>query len=321
MESPLISVIVPVYNVEPYLDRCVNSLVSQTYKNLEIILVDDGSTDASPKMCDNWAEKDKRIRVIHKNNGGAADARNAGLDLATGEYIAFVDSDDWIDLNYYEILYKQLIQSNAQIAASGVILSYDDHEDMTRYAQKAGIYTPEEALQTIQNNAGFLAVAWNKLYEKNIFQKMRFPCGVLYEDEFVIYRLMSRANRLVLCSEVYYHYQQRHGSVMTENAVDCEKQKIVLEAYIERISFFKQKYPRLLLKDKCLFCLCCYNVFCLAQKQNNAQVMQEVRKKRKKISFSISEFFKLSAKEKIYVFGTRWLLPWMSRVAQWRNRK
>lgn len=319
MESPLISVIVPVYNVEPYLDRCVNSLVSQTYKNLEIILVDDGSTDASPKMCDNWAEKDKRIRVIHKNNGGLSDARNIGIDASKGEYIAFVDSDDWIDLNYYETLYKQLIQSNAQIAASGVILSYDDYEDSERYSQKAGIYTSEEALQTIQNDAGFLAVACNKLYEKKLFQKLRYPHGVIHEDEFVTYRVMAYAKRMVLCPEVRYHYRQRDGSIMTKKK--CEKEMSMLDAAIGRVEFFAQHYPNLLLKDKYGFCLCCYNIFCLAQKQHNAQVMQEVRKKRKKISFSVSEFFKLSTKEKIYVFGTRWLLPWMSRVAQWRNRK
>ena len=314
----LISIIVPIYNVEKFLDTCISSLVNQTYKKLEIILVDDGSEDNSGIICDKWASKDFRIKVIHKTNGGLSDARNVGLEEAKGKYVALVDSYDWIDLNYYETLYRELSKSKAQIAASGVTISYSNHEDKTRYNQKAGVYTPEEALRTIQNNEGFLAVAWNKLYKIELFQKIRYPYGIIHEDEFVTYRVVSHAECLVLCTDVFYHYRQREGSIMTE--ANCEKEKDVLDAYINRMILFKQKFPQLYLKDKYLFCLACYQIFQLAKDQNNVKIMCEVMKKRNEITVPISEFFKFSTKEKLYVLGSKWLLPLFYIATQWRKK-
>lgn len=311
----LISIIVPIYDVEPFLEKCIISLVNQTYKELEIILVDDGSPDKCGDICDKWAKKDSRIRVIHKKNGGLSDARNMGIELSHGKYIAFVDSDDWIDLNYYEILHTQLSNNKASIVASGVALSYKDHEDILKYNSKPGLYTSEEALQTIQNNEGFLAVAWNKLYLKELFQNIRYPFGIIHEDEFVTYRLISKASKLVLCPDVLYHYRQRKGSIMTEG--NCEKEKYVLNAYLERIKLFKEQYPSLYLKDKYLFCLACIHIFNLASEQKNLKVMLEVINKRKKITFSISEMLRLSIKAKMYVIVSKWKLPllyvWLQR--------
>ena len=127
MSLELISVIIPIYKVEEYLDHCIKSIVEQTYRKLEIILVDDGSPDKCPLKCDEWAERDGRIRVIHKKNGGLSDARNVGMSIATGSYISFIDSDDWISPDFYEKLYRSITESNAQIAASGIVWAYNDH--------------------------------------------------------------------------------------------------------------------------------------------------------------------------------------------------
>ena len=147
----LISVIVPVYNVEAYLDKCISSIVNQTYRNLEIILVDDGSPDNCPAMCDAWAKKDSRIRVIHKLNGGLSDARNAGMTVTTGELMAFVDSDDWIDVHYIEYLYNALRQSNADISACDLREVYDDTTMITFAEQmpRVEVATSEEAIEDI----------------------------------------------------------------------------------------------------------------------------------------------------------------------------
>lgn len=308
----LISVIVPIYKVEPYLETCIISLVNQTYKELEIILVDDGSPDKCGEICDKWAKIDSRISVIHKHNGGLSDARNSGIEIARGKYIAFVDSDDWIDLNYYEILHNQLLKSHASIAASGVVFSYKDHEDKQMYNQKAGIYTSEEALKTIQNNEGFLAVAWNKLYLKELFKEIRYPYGIIHEDEFVTYRVISNASKLVLCPDALYHYRQRDGSIMTEG--NCEKEKYVLDAYLERIDLFKKRYPSLYLKDKYLFCLECIHIFKLARMQKNVMVMHDVINKRSKITFSAKEMLRLPIKAKIYVLYSKWSLKLISTL-------
>lgn len=314
----IISIIVPIYKVEGYLDKCITSLVNQTYKNLEIILVDDGSPDNCGAICDAWAERDSRIKVIHKSNGGLSDARNAGLEVTTGEYVAFVDSDDWVELNYYEVLYKQLCKYNAKIAASGVIWAYEDHEEIsgTRFATKS--YNSEEALYTIQNNEGFLAVAWNKLYARELFQKIRYPYGRIHEDEFVTYRIIAEAENLVLCQDVNYYYRQREGSIMAEP--DCEKEVFVLDAYLERISMFRERYPELFLKDKCIFCLTCCYIFQLAKRQKNKKVMRQVVKKRREISFTVGELCKCTKKEKFYAVGTEWTLSLFCNVLQWRNK-
>ena len=166
----LISVIVPVYNVEAYLDKCISSIVNQTYRNLEIILVDDGSPVYCPAMCDAWAKKVSRIRVIHKLNGGLSDARNAGMTVTTGELMAFVDSDDWIDVHYIEYLYNALRQSNADISACDLREVYDDTTMITFAEQmpREEVATSEEAIEDSLHIRRFRAVAWNKLYTRKV---------------------------------------------------------------------------------------------------------------------------------------------------------
>ena len=186
---PLISIIVPVYKVEKYLEKCVKSILSQTYKNLEVILIDDGSPDSCPDICDNYANQDIRVKVIHKNNSGVSDARNDGLNVANGEYIGFVDSDDWIDPKMYEILLREILHTNADIAICDYALCKDDGliygKAMPQELKNRCLCKEELIHEVLQPYGGFFAVIWNKLYRKSIFDKIRFPSGKHVEDEFV----------------------------------------------------------------------------------------------------------------------------------------
>lgn len=239
--QPLISVIVPVYNVEPYLDRCVQSIVDQTYTNLEIILVDDGSPDNCPVLCDAWAEKDSRIRVIHKENGGLSDARNAGMALATGEYIAFVDSDDWIDISFMQILLDLSVQTGADIAecnfikTSGASESGDATNEIT-------VCSAEEALEMHIQIAMFKQVVWNKLYRRNIINCL-FEKGKYHEDEFWTYQIIANCRKLAHIDHVMYFYFQREDSIMGEGY--SIKRLDALEAKLLRNEFVKRNFPKL----------------------------------------------------------------------------
>ena len=298
-----ISVIVPVYKVEPYLDKCISSIVNQTYKNLEIILVDDGSPDNCPAMCDAWAEKDSRIRVIHKTNGGLSDARNAGMAVATGELMAFVDSDDWIDAHYIEYLYNALRQTNADISACDLREVYDDSV-MTAIAEQmpqVEISTPEEAIEDILHNRRFRAVAWNKLYTRKVMTGESFETGRLHEDEFFSYRLYDKAARLAYIDLPLYNYRQRPGSIMTSFSV---RHLDALDAYLERITLLEEKYPRLRPVDKLNFCIACINLYgdvSTADTEQQRIAKERIKSCRRKLHFSWDEFWRYSRKGKKYV--------------------
>ena len=190
-KNDVISVIVPIYNVEEFLDECIQSIVDQTYQNLQIILVDDGSPDRCGEMCEDWARKDKRIEVIHKKNGGLSDARNAGLAEATGEFIAFVDSDDWIESQMYEVMLQTLINENADIVACGIIDSYSNKKVIHSMPYSVG--TPEKFLQMIYQDTTFPVATWNKLYRRKCWQHFEFPKGKICEDAFTTYLLVDKS--------------------------------------------------------------------------------------------------------------------------------
>ena len=238
----LISVIVPIYKVEAYLDECVQSIISQTHKQLEIILVDDGSPDGCPAMCDAWAEKDSRIRVIHKENGGLSDARNVGIDAATGDYIAFVDSDDWIVPEMYEKMLAALKKENADICACNILSCFPDRT----CPWGCGEYTvggPEQFLKMIYSDTSFPVAAWNKLYPRRMWEEIRFPVGKICEDAFTTYRLVHHAQRIVQIPEALYCYRIRENSIMTSafrfQRMDEE------EAWRVNYEFIRENYPNL----------------------------------------------------------------------------
>lgn len=241
VDTAKISVIVPVYKVEPYLDKCVSSIVNQTYKNLEIILVDDGSPDNCPAMCDAWAEKDSRIRVIHQKNQGGGAARNAGLDFASGSLIAFVDSDDYIAPDMYAHLYE-LLKSGADIAeCSYVEVAGNDAVFACGYETRS--YTAQEAMAEHIQDRVFRQLIWNKLYRRHVMDDIRFPTDKKIDDEFFTYRALGNANTLIHSTKVCYAYRQQPESVM--HSMPVEKRIQAVEAKTQRHTYIKNHFPEL----------------------------------------------------------------------------
>ena len=211
-----ISIIVPVYNVEAYLERCVESILKQTYTNLEILLVNDGSTDKSGELCDKLALRDHRIRVIHKENGGLSDARNRGIDEASSNLIGFIDSDDYIDEDMYETLYRQMVASKADLSMCG---HYDVYHQIPE-KQVAEIKTwelmPEEAIKMVMEAKILSVTAVNKLYKKALFEQLRFRIGKIAEDAFIMVDLIHQCSKIVATNEKKYYYVHRENSITTQ---------------------------------------------------------------------------------------------------------
>lgn len=240
----MISVIIPVYQVEPYLDRCVQSIVKQTYRDLQIILVDDGSPDNCPALCDAWAARDSRIQVIHKENGGLSDARNAGIAAAAGEYMAFVDSDDWVSEHYIQALYEAARHGDADICECE-ILKTDGEVPLEdgQCSEAPACYESEQALSLLMQDRVFHQYVWNKLYKSALLKGISFPKGKTNEDEFWTYQIFGRADRVVKIETKLYCYFQRSGSIM--NSGYSLKRLDALEAKWERQAYMDSKFPRL----------------------------------------------------------------------------
>lgn len=210
-----ISVIIPIYKVEAYLDKCVASVVGQTYRNLQIILVDDGSPDNCGALCDQWAQKDSRITVVHKENGGLSDARNAGLAVATGALVSFIDSDDWIDPDFLQTLYDAMTAQDAQIAECAIRLVDEEGNVLrTRGSVKTEAVDKLEALKLLVKEDGIYQTVWNKLYRRQVLEGILFAKGKYNEDDFWTYQVFDRSQRLALLDKPMYNYLQRGSSIM-----------------------------------------------------------------------------------------------------------
>lgn len=214
--SNKISMIVPVYNVEKYIKKCVDSLLNQTYKNFEIILVDDGSTDDSGKICDEYASKYEKIKVIHKKNGGLSSARNIGLEESTGDYIGFIDSDDYVDSNYYETMINSIIDSKSDVAIADIKIYYED----SKKTQLSKCFNDEKISKLSVINNGLAASACNKLFKKDIISKYKFAEGKVNEDLAVIIPTIVWANKISYASGTYYYYVQRNNSIQNSKFND-----------------------------------------------------------------------------------------------------
>ncbi len=208
---PKVSVIVPVYKVEKYLRKCVDSILNQTFSDFELWLVDDGSPDNCPAICDEYAEKDNRIKVIHKANGGLSDARNAALDVMTGEYVTFVDSDDYIAPDMLETFYDAIVRNNADIAVGNIKGVSENGELSDFYVPftKETILSGTDLLQTM-----CIPCAQNRLYKTSIFKDLRYPVGRLYEDLFIYHKILAQINKMVMTGKTAYYYLVRSGSIM-----------------------------------------------------------------------------------------------------------
>lgn len=248
--QPKISVIIPVYNVQNYLTDCISDVCNQSYTNLQIIMVDDGSEDESGKFCDEWEKKDSRIQVVHQSNQGLSAARNRGLDIALGDYIAFVDSDDRLDQVFLQKLYEAITQTNADMAMCGYLLlkSGEEYREKQNYPNKA-LYDAGDLYRMLYDNGRghtLAVVVWNKLYRKRLFDGIRFKVGCTHEDEFLIYYILFRCSKVAWIAEDLYHYRIRENSIIRTSF--SEKNFDLFYAHKDRILVLERKV------DKALHC-------------------------------------------------------------------
>lgn len=240
---PKLSIIVPVYKVEAFLDKCVESILAQTYTDYELILVDDGSPDRCGDMCEDWAKKDVRIRVIHKENGGLSDARNAGIDVALGNYIGFVDSDDYVRKDMFEVMITNLEQYNADISMCGYADVYADGIRKESNDHKVYVWNQKEAIHQILLGKLLSVHAVTKIYKKELFLDVRYPTGKVSEDAFVIMDILDKTSCAVFTPYTLYYYVHRSESIKTDTFKDRDKDRI--EAHVKNYKYIREKYPDL----------------------------------------------------------------------------
>lgn len=290
--NPLISVIVPIYNVEKYLARCVDSIVNQTYKNLEIIFVDDGSPDRCPQMCDDYAEKDSRIKVVHKKNGGLSDARNAGIAVATGEYISFIDSDDYVSDDFFECLLDVMNKENSDIAECSVVKFYEDNR-FDEFIDDLSVktYDTQDAMSALIAENPFHQHVWNKLYKTELVKDIPYAVGKLNEDEFWTYRVFGRANKVARLNKTMYYYFQRNSSIM---GVGYNIRRLdALEGKANRQKYIENNFPDLSTQAKidlygsCMFAY--QSVLKFMSGAEKKKALELIRKYRKMYNLSFDE--------------------------------
>lgn len=276
MNQPLLSVIVPIYKVEKYLDRCVESIVNQTYKHLEIILVDDGSPDNCPQICDSWAEKDNRIKVVHKENGGLSDARNAGMRNATGEVVSFIDSDDWIELDMFEKMLSQMEQDNSDIVSCGVKWVEENGKLLRNdTVDQNETLDTHSAMSELINDGKLKQHVWNKIYKTELIKDIPFEKGKYHEDVFWSYQIVGKAKKVSIIKESFYNYVQRTNSIMGEGF--SEKRLDALDANYLRCEYMKKNFPDLF--DNALYVYigsCHYQLQCAVRTNQPDSVIQNI---------------------------------------------
>lgn len=238
-DNGLISIIVPVFNVEKYLRRCINSIIKQTYKNLEIIIIDDGSTDGSPVICDDFREKDSRIKVIHQSNGGLSKARNKGIELASGDFIAFVDADDYIAPTMYEELKNNMDEFNSDISICQYYKCFRFFKQTAKGSNNTGVYKFKKKFDNLYNDNKVISYyAWNKLYKKEMFNSISYPVGLIFEDIYIICDLFESANSISYINKPLYYYTMRRNGISRTYTVNHYNE---INAIDKNIKFYKKK--------------------------------------------------------------------------------
>lgn len=241
--NELISIIVPIYNVEKYLERCINSIINQTYKNIEIILVNDGSTDNSGNICNELGKKDNRIKIIHKQNGGLSDARNAGLKIAKGDYIGFVDSDDYIKEDMFETLYNLNKKYNSEISIVSYYEYYNEKLIAVRDSKELEIFNKIDAIKELLIDTKIQSYAWNKLFKKELFENLEFPTNKNFEDIATTLLLFEKAEKVVLLEDPKYCYLRRDNSIIGKK--NYKTYKDYLDVIYDKYLYLDGKYEEL----------------------------------------------------------------------------
>lgn len=263
-----ISIIVPIYNVEKCVDKCIKSIVEQTYKNLEIILVDDGSTDNSGALCDEWAEKDDRIIVIHKENEGLSDARNSGLKISTGKYVGFIDGDDWIEPDMYDYLYQLLTDNDADISVCEHYIAYDSEqlEAGGALSSDINVYDRKNALWELIQDETIHSFAWDKLYKADLFENIAYPTRRYVQDMFTTYKLFEKCNKIVFGHEPKYYYYQRKNSIQKTRGEKLDwDQFCAYKDWSENIARVYPEWEQYLLVKWIAFTVSAYNSMLLRE--------------------------------------------------------
>jgi len=247
---PTLSIIVPVYNVEEYLCECIDSIINQTFRDFELILVNDGSTDNCGMICDSYAQIDSRVRIIHQENKGLSNARNTGIDIAKGQYIAFVDSDDFVDSNMYEIMVRELSERNIDMVVCGVNPFRDNQYKKSNYTvNKEIVLSKDQCFEMILSAGDIITTyAWNKVYKKEIFLNIRYPEGKHYEDIFVITDILSECDSVFVTSLKLYNYRKREGSITSSVYNKRDNDRII--SSIKNYNFFLMHYPNYVIHAK-----------------------------------------------------------------------
>lgn len=319
----LISVIVPVYKVENYLDKCIRSLVDQTYENLEIILVDDGSPDRCGEICDTWAAKDSRIRVIHKKNGGLSDARNAGMAVATGKYMGFIDSDDYIAPDMYRLLLERMTADGSDIAACGVEMVFEDGTP-SRMLTPSGdrILDNRQAMSAIIREDLLKQPVWYKLYKTELIRDIPFAVGKYHEDVFWSWQAVVRAEQVSVFDTPCYYYLQRSGSIMGKGfgltRLDVLEGKCLRQNYLESHMPAMAAHGRI---DLLFVCLYIGQMAMLHLGQEERQIAF-TRLKTVLVRYRITskDFKLLSAKQKLWAMLVRVSFRYTCKLRNWLNR-
>lgn len=263
--NELVSVIVPAYNVDKYLKRCIYSLVNQTYKNIEIIIVDDGSTDETSLLCDEFKNNySEIIKVIHKKNGGLSSARNIGIKASSGEYITFVDSDDWVERDYISTLLNQFSSNDIDISCVAFDYAYDDHFQKYEYKMKDRVMTRFESLTTLCIGKTLTNHVWNKMYRSYLFSDVCFEEGRTYEDIIVMHQLFSKAKKVSMVNKTMHHYYIRSDSISHEPKPQSTADMAV--AFIQTFYFLKNPIHRYFTIKKCAWSS--FQVIFLINKEN-----------------------------------------------------
>lgn len=282
---PTISVIVPVYKVEPYLRRCVDSILGQTFTDFELILVDDSSPDNCPAICDEYAAKDSRVHVIHQENGGISAARNAGIDWvfanSDSQWITFVDSDDWVHSGMLESLYSMSTEQYVAVGLCGFAKTAGENIEVDRHELQGTLWKPEEFYSEHTITA---TVAWGKLYKRDCFSQIRYPAGKLHEDEFTTYKILFAQPQIAVISAPLYCYYHNPNSITT--SAWTPRRMVVLQAFDEQLSFFAKSGFPIALKRRVrsyFWMLCSQYYGACSAPQHYPREIKQIKKQIKKI--------------------------------------
>lgn len=303
--KPLVSIIIPVYKVEKYLNRCIESVISQTYKNIELILVDDGSPDKCGAICDEYKNRYTFIKVLHQKNQGQASARNNGVQISIGEFIVFVDSDDFIPEDSIEYLLSLQKEFNADIAIGGMRYVYEGKSISSKSNKiiKEIVLNNVEALKRMNYLKGFGATPWAKLYRRDLVEKHPFPEGRLYEDLATLYKIVGDCKIVAFSNKIVYYWLQREGSTMRSEF--NKKQLFALEAIQQQIAYMKKNYPDVVHSAKVRYVSKIVELMPLAIKSKNPKESYKILKEEMQYMDNIFNDRQMKLSQKIRLFSIR----------------